>query len=151
DGAVIPGPRKFEHVPIADTWWQTETGAHILTPLPALSADELKPGSAQRAVPGVSVDVVDDYGNTMQDTTQGLLVSRDPWPAMARTIGGDAQRYVDTDWTRLDDRYFAGGGARFDDDGDIWLLGRVDALMNVSGHRLSTTEIESSLVAHALV
>jgi len=151
DGAVIPGPRKFEHVPIADTWWQTETGAHILTPLPALSADELKPGSAQRAVPGVSVDVVDDYGNTMQDTAQGFLVIRDPWPAMARTIWGDDQRFVDTYWSRFDGMYFAGDGARFDEDGDIWLLGRVDDVMNVSGHRLSTTEIESSLVAHELV
>lgn len=150
-GKVTPGPRKDASVPIADTWWQTETGAHILTPLPALSAQELKPGSAQRAVPGVVVDVVDDNGNTMQDTTQGFLVIREPWPAMARTIWGDDQRYVDTYWSTYDHMYFAGDGARFDDDGDIWLLGRVDDVMNVSGHRLSTTEIESALVANPLV
>lgn len=151
DDSVTPGPRKDQHVPIADTWWQTETGAHILTPLPALTADELKPGSAQRAVPGVSVDVVDEFGNTMQETTQGFLVIREPWPAMARTIWGDDQRFVDTYWSRFDGMYFAGDGARFDEDGDIWLLGRVDDVMNVSGHRLSTTEIESALVAHELV
>lgn len=151
DDTVTPGPRRDEPVPIADTWWQTETGAHILTPLPALTADELKPGSAQRAVPGVSVDVVDDMGNTLQDTTQGFLVIREPWPAMARTIWGDDQRFIDTYWSRFDGMYFAGDGARFDDDGDIWLLGRVDDVMNVSGHRLSTTEIESALVSHELV
>ncbi|GAA2039360.1 acetate--CoA ligase [Yaniella flava] len=151
DDTVTPGPRKTELVPIADTWWQTETGAHILTPLPALHADELKPGSAQRAVPGVSVDVVDDQGNSMQDTSQGFLVIRDPWPAMARTIWGNDERFVDTYWSRFDGMYFAGDGARFDEDGDIWLLGRVDDVMNVSGHRLSTTEVESALVAHDLV
>ena len=151
DDTVTPGPRKTAPVPIADTWWQTETGAHILTPLPALSAQELKPGSAQRAVPGVAVDVVDDNGKTMQDTTQGFLVIREPWPAMARTIWGDDQRFVDTYWSTYEGMYFAGDGARFDDDGDIWLLGRVDDVMNVSGHRLSTTEIESALVANPLV
>lgn len=151
DGTVTPGPRKSELVAIADTWWQTETGAHILTPLPALTAEELKPGSAQRAVPGVAVDVVDDNGNTMQDTTQGFLVIREPWPAMARTIWGDDQRFVNTYWSHFEGMYFAGDGARFDEDGDIWLLGRVDDVMNVSGHRLSTTEIESALVANPLV
>lgn len=151
DGTVTPGPRTEHHVPIADTWWQTETGAHILTPLPALAADQLKPGSAQRAVPGVSVDVVDDNGVTMQDTTQGFLVIREPWPAMARTIWGNDQRFVDTYWSRFDGMYFAGDGARFDEDGDIWLLGRVDDVMNISGHRLSTTEIESALVSHEIV
>lgn len=151
DGSVTPGLRKTEPVPIADTWWQTETGAHILTPLPTLSAAELKPGSAQRPVPGVVVDVVDDEGTTIQDTSQGFLVIREPWPAMARTIWGDDDRFVETYWSRFDGMYFAGDGARFDDDGDIWLLGRVDDVMNVSGHRLSTTEIESALVAHPLV
>lgn len=151
DGTVTPGPRKADPVAIADTWWQTETGAHILTPLPALTPDELKPGSAQRAVPGVAVDVVDELGNTLSDTSQGFLVIRDPWPAMARTIWEDDQRFVDTYWSRFDGMYFAGDGARFDEDGDIWLLGRVDDVMNVSGHRLSTTEIESALVAHPLV
>src|SRR5690625_109381 len=151
DDTVTPGPRKTVPVPIADTWWQTETGAHILTPLPALSAQELKPGSAQRAVPGVSVDVVDDNGKTMQDTSQGFLVIREPWPAMARTIWGDDDRFVNTYWSRFDNMYFAGDGARFDEDGDIWLLGRVDDVMNISGHRLSTTEIESALVSNELV
>ena len=151
DGTVTPGPRKADPVAIADTWWQTETGAHILTPLPALTAEQLKPGSAQRAVPGVAVDVVDEDGNTVQDTSQGFLVIREPWPAMARTIWGDDQRFIDTYWSRFDGMYFAGDGARFDEDGDIWLLGRVDDVMNVSGHRLSTTEIESALVAHPLV
>ncbi|OAV59162.1 acetate--CoA ligase [Enteractinococcus helveticum] len=151
DGTVTPGPRQTDPVAIADTWWQTETGAHILTPLPALTAEQLKPGSAQRAVPGIAVDVVDEEGNTMQDTSQGFLVIREPWPAMARTIWGDNQRFVDTYWSRFDGMYFAGDGARFDEDGDIWLLGRVDDVMNVSGHRLSTTEIESALVAHPLV
>ncbi|MDN6410380.1 MAG: AMP-binding protein [Yaniella sp.] len=151
DGNVTPGPRQADSVPIADTWWQTETGAHILTPLPALTPAELKPGSAQRAVPGVSVDVVDDTGETMQDTSQGFLVIREPWPAMARTIWGDDDRFVNTYWSRFDNMYFAGDGARFDEDGDIWLLGRVDDVMNISGHRLSTTEIESALVSNELV
>ncbi len=151
DGTVTPGARKSDPVAIADTWWQTETGAHILTPLPALTAEQLKPGSAQRAVAGIAVDVVDEEGNTMQDTSQGFLVIREPWPAMARTIWGDDQRFVDTYWSRFDGMYFAGDGARFDEDGDIWLLGRVDDVMNVSGHRLSTTEIESALVAHPVV
>src|SRR5690625_4768302 len=136
---------------MSDTWWQTETGAHILTPLPALTAEELKPGSAQRAVPGVAVDVVDDNGNTMQDTTQGFLVIREPWPAMARTIWGDDQRFVNTYWSHFEGMYFAGDGARFDEDGDIWLLGRVDDVMNVAGHRLATTENEAALVANPLV
>lgn len=151
DGTVTPGPRKSDPVAIADTWWQTETGAHILTPLPALTPEELKPGSAQRAVPGVAVDVVDEQGISMQDTSQGFLVIRQPWPAMARTIWNDDQRFVDTYWSNFEGMYFAGDGARFDEDGDIWLLGRVDDVMNVSGHRLSTTEIESALVAHPLV
>src|SRR5690606_34773892 len=151
DGSVSPGPRKTDPIAIADTWWQTETGAHILTPLPALTAEQLKPGSAQRAVRGVNMDVGDEEGNTMQDTSQGLLVIREPWPAMARTIWGDDQRFVDTYWSRFDGMYFAGDGAGFDEDGDVWLLGRVDDVMNISGHRLSTTEIESALVAHPLV
>lgn len=99
----------------------------------------------------MAVDVVDDNGNTMQDTTQGFLVIREPGPAMARTIWGDDQRFVNTYWSHFEGMYFAGDGARFDEDGDIWLLGRVDDVMNVSGHRLSTTEIESALVANPLV
>src|SRR5699024_10868015 len=127
---------------IAETWWQTETGAHILTPLPALRAQELKPGSAQRAVTGVAVDVVDNNGKTMQGTTQGFLVIREPWPAMARTIWGDDQRFVDTYWSTYEGMYFAGYAACFDDYGDTWLLVGVNDVMKVSVHWLSSMEIE---------
>jgi acetyl-CoA synthetase len=136
--------------PIVDTWWQTETGAHMITPLPGVTA--LKPGSAQRPFPGISAKVVDDEGNELGDDTTGLLVLTEPWPAMLRTIWGDDERYVDTYWSRFGkNTYFAGDGAKKDADGDIWLLGRVDDVMNVSGHRISTTEVESSLVAHPTV
>ncbi|MGY1634645.1 acetate--CoA ligase [Geodermatophilus sp. SYSU D01186] len=136
--------------PIMDTWWQTETGAHMITPLPGVT--NLKPGSAQTPFPGISAKVVDDEGNELGDDTTGLLVLTEPWPAMLRTIWGDDDRYVDTYWSRFGkDVYFAGDGAKKDADGDIWLLGRVDDVMNVSGHRISTTEVESSLVAHPAV
>ncbi|RFU22290.1 acetate--CoA ligase [Geodermatophilus marinus] len=136
--------------PIVDTWWQTETGAHMITPLPG--ATDLKPGSAQTPFPGISAKVVDDEGNELGDDTTGLLVLTEPWPAMLRTIWGDDDRYVDTYWSRFGKNvYFAGDGAKKDADGDIWLLGRVDDVMNVSGHRISTTEVESSLVAHPAV
>jgi acetyl-CoA synthetase len=136
--------------PIMDTWWQTETGAHMINPLPGVT--RLKPGSAQTPFPGISVKVVDDEGNDLGDDTTGLLVLTEPWPAMLRTIWGDDDRYVDTYWSRFGkDVYFAGDGAKKDADGDIWLLGRVDDVMNVSGHRISTTEVESSLVAHPAV
>ena len=135
--------------PIVDTWWQTETGAHMLTPLPGVTT--LKPGSAQRPVPGVVLEVVDELGEPMTDTSAGFLVVREPWPSMLRGIWGDRERFKETYWSRFPGMYFAGDGARYDEDGDIWLLGRVDDVMNVSGHRLSTTEIESSLVAHPSV
>ncbi|MGY1689301.1 acetate--CoA ligase [Geodermatophilus sp. SYSU D01105] len=136
--------------PIMDTWWQTETGAHMITPLPGVT--NLKPGSAQTPFPGISAKVVDDEGNELGDDTTGLLVLTEPWPSMLRTIWGDDDRYVDTYWSRFGkDVYFAGDGAKKDADGDIWLLGRVDDVMNVSGHRISTTEVESSLVAHPAV
>ncbi len=135
--------------PIVDTWWQTETGAHMIVPLPGIVA--AKPGSAQRAVPGISIDVVDELGEPLPAETPGLLVVREPWPAMARTIWGDHERFKQTYWSRFEGMYFAGDGAKRDEDGDIWLLDRVDDVMNVSGHRLSTTEIESALVAHPLV
>src|SRR5918994_1580076 len=136
--------------PIMDTWWQTETGAHMLTPLPGVTS--LKPGSAQTPLPGISAKVVDDEGNELGDDSTGLLVLTEPWPSMLRTIWGDDDRYVDTYWSRFGkDVYFAGDGAKKDADGDIWLLGRVDDVMNVSGHRISTTEVESSLVAHPTV
>ncbi|GAA1357393.1 acetate--CoA ligase [Arthrobacter rhombi] len=143
------GERKDEPTPIVDTWWQTETGAHMIAPLPGVTAT--KPGSAQVPVPGITVDVVDENGASVGNGEGGYLVIRDPWPAMLRGIWGDMQRYQDTYWSRFENMYFAGDGAKKDDDGDIWLLGRVDDVMNVSGHRLSTTEIESSLVASPLV
>src|SRR5690349_8768240 len=135
--------------PIVDTWWQTETGAHMITPLPGVT--NLKPGSAQTPIPGVSAKVVDDEGNELADDSTGLLVLTEPWPSMLRTIWGDDQRYVDTYWSRFGNVYFAGDGAKKDADGDIWLLGRVDDVMNVSGHRISTTEVESALVSHHAV
>ena len=135
--------------PIVDTWWQTETGAIMLSPLPGLT--RLKPGSAQTAYPGISVSVVDDDGAEVPPGSGGLLVVDRPWPSMVRTIWGDDQRFIDTYWARFSNRYVAGDGARVDDDGDIWLLGRIDDVMNVSGHRLSTAEIESALVGHAAV
>ena len=145
-----PGRPPKEHpAPIVDTWWQTETGAHMINPLPGVTAT--KPGSAQKPVPGIAVDVVDDDGRTVNRGESGLLVITEPWPAMLRGIYNNPERYKDTYWSRFGDMYFAGDGARYDMDGDIWLMGRVDDVMNVSGHRLSTTEVESSLVAHEAV
>ncbi|WP_432507099.1 acetate--CoA ligase [Kineococcus arenarius] len=132
--------------PIADTWWQTETGAHMIAPLPGVTT--LKPGSAQVPIPGIVAEVVDDAGEPVGHGQAGYLVLTEPWPAMLRGIWGDEQRFKDTYWARFPGRYFAGDGAKRDEDGDIWLLGRVDDVMNVSGHRLSTAEIESALVSH---
>lgn len=132
--------------PVVDTWWQTETGAIMISPLPGVITT--KPGSAQRPIPGIDVDVVDDQGTTIEDQRSGYLVVKRPWPSMARGIWGDEQRFIDTYWSRFPGMYFAGDGASKDEDGDIWLLGRVDDVMNVSGHRLSTAEIESALVSH---
>ncbi|HEX6054976.1 MAG TPA: acetate--CoA ligase, partial [Intrasporangium sp.] len=142
---VIGGDR----CPIVDTWWQTETGAIMISPLPGVTA--AKPGSAQLAIPGVAAEVVDDTGTPVPNGHGGYLVLTKPWPAMLRTIWGDDQRYKDTYWGRFEGLYFAGDGAKKDDEGDIWVLGRVDDVMNVSGHRLSTTEIESALVSHPKV
>ncbi|ROS31665.1 acetate--CoA ligase [Cellulomonas sp. PhB150] len=135
--------------PIVDTWWQTETGAIMISPLPGVT--ETKPGSAQVPLPGIAATVVDDDANPVPDGAGGYLVITEPWPSMLRGIWGDQERYADTYWSRFKDLYFAGDGAKKDDDGDIWLLGRVDDVMNVSGHRLSTTEIESALVSHPWV
>jgi len=132
--------------PVMDTWWQTETGMHMISPLPGVTAG--KPGSAMKALPGVSALVVDDEGNAVEPGSGGYLVLTEPWPAMLRTIWGDDERYQETYWSRFPGLYFAGDGAKLDEDGDIWLLGRVDDVMNISGHRLSTTEIESALVSH---
>ncbi len=135
--------------PIVDTWWQTETGGIMISPLPGVTA--LKPGSAQRAIPGISVDVVDDEAKSVPDGGGGYLVVDKPWPAMLRGIWGDPERYQETYWSRFPGLYFAGDGAKKDSEGNIWLLGRVDDVMNVSGPRLSTTEIESALVSHPKV
>ncbi len=138
-----------DKAPIVDTWWQTETGAIMVAPLPGVTST--KPGSAQVPLPGIAVDVVDELGASVQHGHGGYLVIREPWPAMLRGIWGDNERYKDTYWSRFDGMYFAGDGAKWDEDGDVWLLGRVDDVMNVSGHRLSTTEIESALVSHPSV
>jgi acetyl-CoA synthetase len=142
---VIGGDR----CPIVDTWWQTETGAIMISPLPGIT--DTKPGSAQRPLPGISADVVGDNGESIAAGETGYLVLTEPWPSMLRGIWGDPQRYKDTYWSRFENQYFAGDGATRDADGDIWLLGRVDDVMNVSGHRLSTAEIESALVSHEWV
>ncbi|MEU5236666.1 acetate--CoA ligase [Streptomyces lydicus] len=138
-----------ERAPIVDTWWQTETGAMMLSPLPGVTAT--KPGSAQVPLPGVAATVVDDDANEVPNGAGGYLVLTEPWPSMLRTIWGDDQRYLDTYWSRFEGKYFAGDGAKKDGDGDIWLLGRVDDVMLVSGHNISTTEVESALVSHPKV
>ncbi|SDZ91188.1 acetyl-CoA synthetase [Bowdeniella nasicola] len=138
-----------ERCPIVDTWWQTETGGIMISPLPGITAT--KPGSAQRPLPGITAKILDNLGEEITDETPGLLVIAEPWPAMLRGIWGDPERFKETYWARFEGIYFAGDGARYDEDGDIWLLGRVDDVMNVSGHRLSTAEIESALVAHDAV
>mgnify|MGYP001036455840 FL=1 len=134
--------------PIVDTWWQTETGAIMVSALPGVTT--LKPGSAQVPLPGISIDILDETGVPVGKDEGGLLVITEPWPSMLRGIWGDPDRFVETYWSKFGDKYFAGDGARYDKDGEIWLLGRVDDVMNVSGHRLSTAEIESALVAHPL-
>jgi acetyl-CoA synthetase len=135
--------------PVVDTWWQTETGAMMISPLPGVTAG--KPGSAMRPLPGISALVVDEQGEEVPDGSGGYLVLTEPWPGMLRTLWGDDERFKDTYWSRYPGWYFAGDGAKKDDDGDLWLLGRVDDVMNVSGHRLSTTEIESALISHPKV
>ncbi|NBO46102.1 MAG: acetyl-coenzyme A synthetase, partial [Actinobacteria bacterium] len=135
--------------PIVDTWWQTETGAIMISPLPGVT--HCKPGSAMTPLPGISAAIVDDAGSPVGHGHGGYLVLTEPWPSMLRGIWGDDERYVDTYWSRWSGRYFAGDGAKYDHDGAMWLLGRVDDVMNVSGHRISTTEVESALVAHPSV
>jgi len=142
---VIGGDR----CPVVDTWWQTETGGIMITPLPGVTTT--KPGSAQVAFPGIVADVVDDGGTPVPPGSGGYLVLGEPWPGMMRGIWGDPDRFRSTYWERFPGRYFAGDGAKRDADGDIWLLGRVDDVMNISGHRISTTEVESALVSHPSV
>ena len=138
-----------DRCPIVDTWWQTETGAIMISPLPGVTV--CKPGSAMRPLPGISAEIVDDQGNSVGHGHGGYLVLTEPWPSMLRGIWGDPERYKAGYWSRFEDRYFAGDGAKWDEDGAIWLLGRVDDVMNVSGHRISTTEVESALVSHPMV
>jgi acetyl-CoA synthetase len=146
-----------DRLPIVDTWWQTETGAAMISPLPGVAA--AKPGSAMRALPGISASIVDDHGDHLTPTVHhgehvtGYLVLDQPWPSMLRGIWGDPERYVETYWSRFAEQgwYFAGDSAYYDRDGAIWVVGRIDDVMNVSGHRLSTTEIESALVSHPWV
>ncbi|MDX6742565.1 acetate--CoA ligase [Actinocorallia sp. A-T 12471] len=135
--------------PVVDTWWQTETGAMMISPLPGVTHG--KPGAAMRPLPGISADVVDDEANPVPDGSGGFLVLTEPWPSMARTIWGDPDRFVQTYWSRWPGLYFAGDGAKKDEDGDLWMLGRVDDVMLVSGHNISTTEVESALVGHPRV
>ena len=142
---VIGGDR----CPIVDTWWQTETGAMMIAPLPGVT--NTKPGSAMGPLPGVSVDVVDNEGVSVGEVGGGFLTLDEPWPAMLRGIWNDEERFRETYWARFEGRYFAGDGAKWDSDHVLWLLGRVDDVMNVSGHRISTTEVESALVSHPQV
>ena len=135
--------------PIVDTWWQTETGAIMITPLPGVIAT--KPGSATLPFPGIVADVVDEAGQSVPFGGGGFLIITEPWPSMARTIYGDDERYVDTYWTKFPGRYFPGDGCKRDDEGYYWLLGRVDDIMLVAGHNISTTEVESALVSHPAV
>jgi acetyl-CoA synthetase len=146
-----------DNCPVVDTWWQTETGSMMISPLPGVTAG--KPGSAMTALPGISADVVDDQARSVPDGGGGFLVLREPWPSMLRTIWGDDQRFIDTYWSRFGAGagtgdewiYFAGDGAKRDADGALWLLGRVDDVMLISGHNISTTEVESALVSHPSV
>ena len=135
--------------PVVDTWWQTETGAIMISPLPGVTAT--KPGSAMTPLPGIGAAIVDDRGTPVEHGSGGYLVLTEPWPSMLRGIWGDDERYLDTYWSRWPHYYFAGDGAKYDTDGAMWLLGRVDDVMNISGHRISTTEVESALVSHPAV
>jgi acetyl-CoA synthetase len=135
--------------PIVDTWWQTETGAIMISPLPGVTST--KPGSAMKAIPGISAVVVDDNAKPVPNGHGGFLILDKPWPSMLRGVWGEDERYKETYWSRFKGIYFAGDGAKLDDEGAIWLMGRVDDVMNVSGHRISTTEVESALVSHEAV
>ena len=132
--------------PVVDTWWQTETGSILIAPLPGVTT--LKPGSATKAFPGIEAAILDDQGNEVGPGGGGYLTVRKPWPSMLRTIYGDEERFVEQYWSRYPDIYFTADGAKLDEGGDFWLLGRVDDVINVSGHRLVTAQLESALVPH---
>ena len=134
--------------PIVDTWWQTETGGIMLSPLPGLEKIPLKPGSATRSIPGVDIAVVDDDGNEVNPNIKGYLVIRKPWPGMLLTLWGDDEKYRDVYWSKFKDNYYSGDYAIKDSDGYFWLLGRADDILKVAGHRIGTAELESSLVSH---
>jgi acetyl-CoA synthetase len=134
--------------PIIDTWWQTETGGMILSPLPGLETISLKPGSATRAIPGIDITVVDERGNELPPDTKGYLVIRKPWPGMLLTLWGDDEKYKNVYWSKFENCYYAGDYAIKDPDGYFWLLGRADDVLKVAGHRIGTAELESSLVSH---
>ena len=140
-----------ERCPIVDTWWQTETGANMIAPIPGVVAT--KPGSCTRPLPGISMAIVDESGQIIDEPNQGgALVATKPWPSMLRTVFNDDARYIDAYWSLFDNRYYvAGDNARIDDDGYFWIMGRMDDVLNVSGHRLGTMEIESALVSHPLI
>jgi acetyl-CoA synthetase len=144
----------WEHIgsskcPVVDTWWQTETGMILITPLPGVT--NLKPGSATKPFPGISADVVDESGNSVGPGQGGFLVLTKPWPSMLRTIYGDPERFVEQYWSKYPNIYFTGDGAKKDEDGYFWVLGRVDDVINVAAHRISTMEVESALVDHKSV
>jgi acetyl-CoA synthetase len=135
--------------PIVDTWWQTETGGIMISPLPGATA--LKPGSASTPLPGIQLDIVDAQGTPLQGAAEGQLVITDSWPGQMRTVYGDHQRFIDTYFSTFEGRYFTGDGCRRDEDGYYWITGRVDDVLNISGHRMGTAEVESALVSHPLV
>ena len=138
-----------EQCAIVDTWWQTETGSIMISPLPGVTST--KPGSACGPLPGIESVIIDNDGNEVGKGEGGYLAVKSPWPSMLRTVYGDDQRYIETYWSQHKGLYFAGDGAKYDDEGYIWLLGRVDDVMNISGHRISTAEVESALVSHEAV
>ena len=140
-----------ERCPIVDTWWQTETGGAMISPLPGVT--NTKPGSCTTPIPGIDVDIVNESGEPVEEPNQGgYLVIKKPWPSMLRTIWGDNQRYIDTYWDKFDGRYYVAGDSAYkDEDGCHWIMGRIDDVLNVSGHRLGTMEVESALVANQKV
>lgn len=138
-----------ERLPIVDTWWQTETGQIMVTPLPGVTA--CKPGSVTHPFPGIEAEVVDGRGNPVKPGGSGYLVITKPWPAMLRTLYKDEPRYIETYWSKFPGKYFTGDGGKFDEDGYFWILGRVDDIIKVAGHRISTMEVESALVDHRSV